>query len=240
MCFTVNLNISREQIEKRYGNKIILPDHRKRYLVSAFEFPLLPILSQNKNNELQFMNWGLIPAFCKDWQQASSLREKTFNAKIESIHEKPSFKHSFSEKRCAVITNGFYEWRSESKIKVPYYIKSADNGLLVMAGLYSEWQHPDSGELFQTVSIVTTPANDKMEFIHNTRMRMPAIISREIELAWLSDQLSVSTIQSYIQPCPNDDIISYTINPLASNTKANRDVSFITDEYLYNTQLRLF
>ena len=43
--------------------------------------------------------------------------------------DKPSFKNLISKgKRCIVFLNGFYEWRTENKIKQPYYVylKSSD------------------------------------------------------------------------------------------------------------------
>ena len=43
--------------------------------------------------------------------------------------DKPSFKNLITKgKRCIVFLNGFYEWRTENKIKQPYYVylKSSD------------------------------------------------------------------------------------------------------------------
>jgi putative SOS response-associated peptidase YedK len=51
-------------------------------------------------------SWGLIPNWAKD----DSIRKNTLNAKIETIHEKPSFRDVIQH-RCLVLIDGFYEWK---------------------------------------------------------------------------------------------------------------------------------
>lgn len=51
--------------------------------------------------------WGLIPSWSKD----DKIAQHTFNARAESITEKPSFRAAFKRRRCIVPVSAFYEWR---------------------------------------------------------------------------------------------------------------------------------
>ena len=62
------------------------------------------------------MQWGLIPKWAKD----PKIGNKLINARSETVYEKPSFKESFTQKRCLIPASGFYEWRKEGGKKQPY------------------------------------------------------------------------------------------------------------------------
>ncbi|VDP75120.1 unnamed protein product [Schistosoma mattheei] len=82
------------------------------------------------------MRWGLIPAFIHG---DSTSTFHTFNARIESLLDKRSYKCSFQEgKRCVVVVQGFYEWKVGIKKKQPFYFcPSNPDKLLMMAGLFA-------------------------------------------------------------------------------------------------------
>ena len=52
-----------------------------------------------------YMLWGLIPTWAKD----PTLGRNMFNARAETVHEKPSFQIPFKNCRCLIVANGFYE-----------------------------------------------------------------------------------------------------------------------------------
>ena len=52
--------------------------------------------------------WGLIPSWAKD----DKIAQHTFNARAETIAEKPSFRAAFKRRRCLVPMNAFFEWRA--------------------------------------------------------------------------------------------------------------------------------
>jgi putative SOS response-associated peptidase YedK len=49
-------------------------------------------------------------------------RNQTINARVESLTEKPAFKHLVATRRCIIPADGFYEWRKEGKRKVPMWV----------------------------------------------------------------------------------------------------------------------
>lgn len=67
------------------------------------------ILLQDKRWVGRPMRWGLIP-FWADSPEAAG-RYSLINARVETIHEKRSYKHPFRHRRCLVPADGCYEWR---------------------------------------------------------------------------------------------------------------------------------
>ena len=63
--------------------------------------------------------------------------------------------------------DGFYEHHHHKGKTYPYYIYRRDGNPMVLAGLYSDWADPETGELLTTFSIVTTAGNPMMARIHN-------------------------------------------------------------------------
>lgn len=95
MCFTVNVNLIKEEIEKRYG--INFPDkyrYEPSYYYHAFSFPELAAICSGYST-VRFLKWGLIPSWVRNASGAASIRTKTFNARSESLDSKHSFSSSF-------------------------------------------------------------------------------------------------------------------------------------------------
>ncbi|HEX6287843.1 MAG TPA: SOS response-associated peptidase [Herpetosiphonaceae bacterium] len=137
-----------------------------------------PVVIEHKGQrELHAMQWGLIPAWAKD----PKIGYKTFNARAETIAEKPAFRHAFKHKRCLVPARAFYEWLTENGRKVPYSFSLEENELFAFAGLYDVWKTP-SGEPLYTYTIITTTPNELVEKVHN---RMPVMLSPDAEAVWL-------------------------------------------------------
>ena len=62
----------------------------------------------------------------------------TFNARVETVADKPMFRDAFRRTRCLIPASGYYEWETTPDGKQPYYITSADGPILTIAGLWSE------------------------------------------------------------------------------------------------------
>ena len=66
-----------------------------------------PIMIDHMGRNVKPMKWGLIPNWAKD----ESIGSKLINARSETLLQKPSFQNLVSQKRCVVITDGYYEWK---------------------------------------------------------------------------------------------------------------------------------
>ncbi len=186
MCYTIKIDMTREELEKRFGAKIDQPEEYKTgNRISAFSLPRLPVICSHDPGTISLLIWGLIPFWVKDSRQAGEIRMKTFNAKSETLAEKPSFRGSLNRKRCLVLVNGFYEWHTAEKAKIPYYIGLKNQPAFALAGLYDQWSNSETGEILTTFTVITTRANPMMEEIHNLKKRMPVILQPDVEQLWL-------------------------------------------------------
>lgn len=130
------------------------------------------------------MTWGLVPSWTKE-RRGSGL----INARAETVSEKPSFRSSFRSKRCVIPMDGYYEWRTvaadgavPSGPKRAVYVTRADGHPLAVAGLWSTWKQPESGEVVRTCCVITTAANESLARVHD---RMPAVLEHREWSDWL-------------------------------------------------------
>jgi putative SOS response-associated peptidase YedK len=127
-----------------------------------------------------------------------------FNARAETLAEKPSFKQAFKKRRCLIPVDGFYEWQKSGKGKRPLCCSLKSGRPFGLAGLYETWVSPDKGYI-HTCTIITTDANDLIRPIHD---RMPVILPREKEAAWLDPHNgNLAALSSLLKPSPADGMV---------------------------------
>jgi putative SOS response-associated peptidase YedK len=202
MCYYTDQQSSKNTLEKRFEafakfQELELAKGKQ----SGFNRPALPVITQGKPDLIQLMPWGLVPSWA-DEQQAKELPSKTLNAKTETVFEKASFEPSIYKQRCLVLVDGFFEWQHIGKEKIEYEIGLTQDGPFALAGIYAIWRNPRSQQLEPSFSILTTPANELMEEIHNTKKRMPLILPFESEKEWING-MPTEQIKSYFKPFPS-------------------------------------
>src|SRR5208283_2123191 len=107
--------------------------------------------------ELVPMRWGLIPGW---WKKTAKEVPSTFNARSETVAQKPMFRSAFKRTRCIVPASGYYEWRAAEGGKQPYFICAADGAVLSIAGLWDQWKGAETGETISSATLIVTAAND--------------------------------------------------------------------------------
>jgi putative SOS response-associated peptidase YedK len=70
------------------------------------------------------MRWGLVPAWW--FKPLKELKLATFNARVETVTEKPFFREAFKRRRCLIPVTGYYEWQDAIGGKQPWYFTSRD------------------------------------------------------------------------------------------------------------------
>ena len=241
MCFTVNVNLIKEELQNRYGATLIDPDkYRPSYYYHAFGLPSLPAICSGDTSRIQLLKWGLIPSWTKGIDQANIIRYKTFNARAESINTKPSFTSSFRTKRCIIPVRGFFEWQHVGNEKIPWYIYHSENEVISIAGIYDDWIEDNTGEVFSTFSIVTTEANELMARIHNSGKRMPVILDRSSEKEWINISISQEEALGLLTPCPSEILKAHTISPLINSRTEDRNTPELIKPYSYPSENLLF
>jgi len=141
--------------------------------------PTTPILALTTDG-FSLFRWGLIPAWAKDL----TLGNRMFNARAETVAEKPSFRNAYKRRRCLVAANGFYEWRLEQGSKQPYCCH-VDHALFSMAGIWEHWQDAEGNEI-QSCAVITTASKGEMQALHQ---RMPVYIAPQDYSRWLDCKL---------------------------------------------------
>lgn len=214
MCFHNSMSAKAVKLAARYGRKSDIVEIYQdildeQYHVNAFNFPKYPIITQS--DEVQVFNWGLIPFWTKNEKSADEIKRMTLNARADTIFEKPSFREPIMKKRCIVPSTGYFEWRHEGTKKIPYFIYLKDEPIFSMAGIYDRWLDKENGEERDTFSIITTGTNPLTDYIHNTKHRMPAILSKEDEERWLDTSLTRTEIESMLKPYEVDKMDAYVI-----------------------------
>lgn len=169
--------------------------------------------------------WGLIPHWAKD----PAIGNKLINARGETVAEKPSFRTAFSQRRCLVVADGFYEWQPAARkgdLKTPYWIHPADGGPMAFAGLWERWQ-PNQDEVIKTFTIITTQANGFMAPIHK---RMPVILAAADFDRWLDPGLrggqELSRVEALLAPCDERLLAARAVTTYV-NTPRNDDAHCI-------------
>ena len=224
MCFSVNVNLVRDELENRYGVSFPNRDrYEPSYYYHAFGLPELPAICSDAPDRIKLLRWGLIPSWTRSTDDAEAIRFRTFNARAESITSRPSFSGSFRSKRCLIPVKGFFEWQHSGNEKIPWYIYHADEEIFSLAGLFDQWVETTTGETFNTFSIITTDANDLLAVIHNSKKRMPVILDKKNESKWISTGISPDEALLMLKPCPSDILKAHTISNLVNSKSGNRN-----------------
>lgn len=165
------------------------------------------VVPNDGQNRLDSYLWGLVPSWAKDIRIGNHL----INARAETLMEKPSFKNAFRRRRCLVISDGFYEWKTNGngKRKIPMYITFENHHPFAFAGLWDIWHAPDGSEI-RSCTIITCEPNQLLKPIHN---RMPVILSPQVYRDWLSFQeVDPDQLRQYLAPYPASDMIAYPVS----------------------------
>jgi putative SOS response-associated peptidase YedK len=182
----------------------VFPDQK---MIKGFDYPLLPVISSENPNAIEMFQWGFVPSHMGSKQRATEFLKQynTLNAKAETLFESRLYGDSIMKKRCLVLCSGFFEWRhkdpkKKNSEKYPFYVTLKDESMFVFGGIWEKYEDRETSEMISTYAIITTPANELMEIVHNLKKRMPLILEPENALAWLDNSLSEKDIKSLIKP----------------------------------------
>ena len=231
MCgrFTVNYTYDQmlKYLEKEYSIfDMELDFELPRYNVSPGQ-QVLSVINDGENYRVGTFKWGFIPEYTTD----DSSAYKMINARSEDITSKMAFRDSFFNKRCIILSDGFYEWDKVTGSKNPYYIAFKDKSLVAFAGIWS--RYVKNGVPIYTTSILTTKANALVGEIHD---RMPVVLSSIEAKKWLDNRLvDKDVLQSLLVSYDSQHMSKHQVSTHV-NKVANDDVTCI-EEYV---ELRLF
>lgn len=182
MCGRYALHANPEVVRLQFGLAAV-PEFAPRYNVC----PGTPILAvRGAPARAALLAWGGKPP----------------NARGETLAEKPMFAAAFRGFRCLVPASGFYEWKSVSGRKQPYYVSPRENPLFGLAGIVVLWK----GE--RSIALITTAPNELMRGIHE---RMPVILAKEDYAAWLDP--ANGDASAFLRPYPAERMRAHPVSP---------------------------
>ena len=169
---------------------------------------------------LEAYRWGLVPSGAVELSTGNRL----FNARAETLEERPVFAGLLERRRVAVVADGFYEWTPGpgDRRPRPYYFRRPDGEPLFFAGLWDAWHPPArsadvaSGPLL-SCTIITTAAGEDMAGIHD---RMPAILPPDCLEGWLQPRpLSRLDRESLLRPAPAGTLVHHPVDPRVGDVR---------------------
>ncbi|WP_433327312.1 SOS response-associated peptidase [Spirillospora sp. CA-294931] len=176
--------------------------------------------------QLRTLRWGLVPSWAKDL----SIGSRMINARVETAHEKPSYRRAFAKRRCLLPADGYFEWytletdpaQTEKKKgkpqKQPFYIQPKDGSIMAMAGLYELWKSPED-EWIWTCTVITTDAPDDLGRIHD---RMPMIVEPDRWDAWLDPTLTdTDQVRGLLTPAMSGTMLAFPVSKAVNNVRNN-------------------
>jgi putative SOS response-associated peptidase YedK len=179
----------------------------QRDVQSGFDYadwPILLPINGGKDFTIDFAHWEFVAPWNHTLEAMVENRKKynTLNAQGEKLLESKLFGNAALQRRCLVLSSGFYEWRhfkplgAKKPLSYPYFISLPQKEYFFMAGIYQPFTDRSSGETFNTFAIVTTAANSLMQQVHNSKQRMPVILPEDLALEWIQEGLSAQRIQA--------------------------------------------
>ncbi len=176
-----------EQIPLRFG--ATANDTTRAALADRFNIAPtepVPVIVEEASGDRQvaIAAWGIAP------HRPGGRPFLAFNARAESLTERPTFRPLVARSRCLVPASGWYEWTATvgSKAKQPWYITDPDAAeLLGLAGLLDRWTDADGTPRAACAIVTTAAATDDLRALHD---RMPVVLPRAAEAAWLDPALT--------------------------------------------------
>ncbi|MDB4980165.1 MAG: hypothetical protein JWM82_917 [Myxococcales bacterium] len=143
------------------------------------------------------------------WNYLVSAGRPLVNLRSETVGSGAKFRDGFPDRRCAVITDGFFEW--PGKGLAPFWFHRADEGLVLLGGLF---QRPQGADPHARFTILTTRPNELVTPVHD---RMPVIVPLARLDAWLAAPPAVAA--GLLGPAPADALVATPVSKHVNSVK---------------------
>jgi putative SOS response-associated peptidase YedK len=178
------------------------------------------VIGHDGARELLPMRWGLIPSW---WSKPlKEMKVASFNARAETVADKPMFRDAFKRTRCLIPASGYYEWQDTPDGKQPYYFTRRNGEPITIAGLWDSWHGRQTGETIKSCTTVITDAN---EFVGEVHDRMPVVLEPDQFEPWLSGRGGVELLK----PAANDVLQRWSVSKRVNSSRASDDDEALID-----------
>lgn len=172
-----------EAAARAVGRPVMAPQGTPGPRYNLAPTQVVPIVRMGQEALLEPARWGLLPYWKKD-----DSGPPLFNARGETVAEKPSFRDAFKHQRCLIPMDGYYEWHE----KKPHYV-SLDGEIMWAAGLWA------TGVNRLSATMVTTDSVEPIDWLHN---RLPRFLMDDEIAPWLTG--TEDQARQLLQPISTD------------------------------------
>ncbi|WP_343563649.1 SOS response-associated peptidase [Kiloniella sp. b19] len=185
MCMRYALYTPMELLARQFGFRE-RPNLEPRYNLAPTQPVVTVCLKSPAHGErpvpsMTLMRWGLVPSWSREPMKGANL----FNARSETVAEKPAFKGPFRRRRCLIPLDGFYEWsengQQQRDKRQPWFIRLKSREPFALAGIWDDWLGADGSEV-QSCAILTTAAGPDIRHLHH---RSPVLVPPAYYNRWL-------------------------------------------------------
>ena len=202
MCGRSTLHDAPTNILERFQLPPMLPGFVPRYNIAPSQLQWAVVRESGLGPATVQLKWGLVPS----WAADPSVGNKMINARAESLAERPSFKDSLRDRRCVILADGYYEWKSVRKERVPMYFRLDDGRAFGIAGLWDRWEK--GAAPLETCTVITTDAGTRASSVHH---RMPVLLIDDAVTRWLDGSISPREVRAMLQPYDGADLEMYEV-----------------------------
>jgi len=220
MCGRYSVDLRWDDVAKLYdlSKQGPLPQWNFQPSYNVCPTDAVPVIVPNfDGRQLILMRWGLVPGW---WSKSlKELRLATFNARAETVVEKPFFRDAFKRSRCLIPASGYYEWQDTPEGKQPYYFTRRDGQLITFAGLYDTWYDKTENKSIRSCAMVIAEPNKLVAEVHD---RMPVILERDQFDTWMRTN-DVREAAAMLTPAAEDVLVRRPVSKRINSSKTPKD-----------------
>jgi putative SOS response-associated peptidase YedK len=211
MCGRSSLHDAPVSVLERFSLPPVIPDFKPRYNIAPTQEQLTIFATENGNAQLKPLRWGLVPA----WAADRSIGSRMINTRSDTLATKESWDFLLRKRRCLVLADGYYEWTSTDKSRIPVFFHLTGHRPFALAGIWDRWQR--DGDVLETCSIITTNPNALAAKVHH---RMPVVLTLDAAEEWIDPSTRARRAVELMVPYEAADLECYEVSRYV-NSPAN-------------------
>ena len=185
MCVQYLTTVNVDWVKSHFD--LILTSSAAHDVFPTYPGPIVLKSHHTERTAIGQARFGLLPSWAKD----ENFGRKTYNARAETVAEKPSYKTAWVKRHYALaLADAFYEPCYESGKAVRTGIQQANGEPMAIASIWDTWTDPDSGEMIVSFSMLTINADHHslMKCFHKPEDEKRTVVPLRSELFndWLN------------------------------------------------------
>lgn len=208
MCGRVAVKRSAKDYQTALGLNGVREEFPPNYNLAPTEG--LPVVANTGEKKIEVYRWGFVAG------RTGTAGKAYINVKAETVAKIGLFGSALRSKRCLVLADGFYEWKTEGKRKTPFLIQRRDGAPLALAGI---WQQPRSADQpgIRSCAIITTRPDERMAALHD---RMPVVLDPSAFELWLTPEtVAPDELLPLLAPPGNTVLVETEVSSLVNNVR---------------------